>query len=244
MTEEKTIDLKMKVFKDSRDGIKAPELCNNGAIIPLGNCLMIGKIKSGKSVVIANLLTNPDFFKNYFDFIFLFCVSPSTLLINSCKIDKKKVFTDGDPEILQKILDTQKKTIKEVGFKKAPKILIIADDMASIPKFMNSKALRTLFFSGSHSKIYVWVTSQSYTKIERSMRLNADAILLFHGVTNSEIERFAEEHQPATMTKKEFIELVNYCIKEPFNFIFANQCVNDKTLKFRKNFEELVKIKA
>lgn len=235
-------DLKIKAFKDNRDSIQLPKLASDN-IIPSGTSVFIGKIKSGKTNLIINLLTNPNYYKDYFDSIYLFTLSPAQALIDNLKLPTTRIATDGDPSKLQKILDRQLEIIEKNGFKKSPKILIIADDIVSENKFLNSAALRQLFFSGSHSNVTLWMTSQSYTKIPRAMRLNAESIIIFHGVTLSEIERFAEEHAPMELTKKEFVEMVKTIIKEPFNFVFANCRESDKRCKFHVNFDSIMKIK-
>ena len=241
---KKKIDLKVKVYKDNRDDVKLRPLMNDGTINAPGNCVFIGRTKSGKSNLLCHILCCPDMYKGYFDIIYLFCVSPSALLINNVKeLKEQNIFTDGDPSKLQKILDTQKAVIKEYGWKKAPRICVIADDMAGVRKFMSSKALSTIFYSGSHSKIYTYITVQQYKLLPKSMRANADALFLFHGCVQPELEAFQEEHGPPQLNKKEFIELCQYALDEPFSFMFVNCCIPDKKKKFRKGFETILKIK-
>jgi len=180
----KNISLDIVPIKDNRDFIKQNILMKEGIIPAPGNQIIIGKIKSGKSVFLANLLTKKEFYKGYFDIIFLFCLSASTVLKNNVpEITEERTYTDGDPSKLDAILKAQKELMKTTEWKKCPSILVLCDDMASETRFMNSPALRTIFFSGSNSKIYCWITSQSYVRIPRSMRLNADSIIMFHGAT-------------------------------------------------------------
>lgn len=239
----KTIDLGIKPIKDNRDYIKQNSLMKEGIIPAPGNLLVIGKIKSGKSVLLANLLSRKEFYKDYFDIIFLFCLSASTVLKgNVPQIKEERIYTDGDPAKLQAIINAQKELMKTTEWKKCPSILILCDDMASETKFMNSPALRNVFFAGSNSKIYCWITSQSYVKIPRSLRLNADSIIIFHGATQSEWDRFVDEHQPAELNKKQFLDLCHYASDKPYDFLFANCNVVDKKCKFRKKFDEILKI--
>lgn len=242
--QQKKIDLDIKPIKDNRDYIKQTELMKNGTI-PAGNAnlIVIGKVKSGKSVLMANLLSRKEFFKGYFDIIFLFCLSASTVLkANVPEIKEERIYTDGDPSKLSAILTAQKKLIEQSGWKKAPSILVLCDDMASETRFMNSPALRMIFFSGSNSKISCWITSQSYVRVPRSMRLNADSIILFHGITTSEWTRFIDEHQPAEMTKNQFLELCHFATAQPYDFLFANCNVVDKKCKFRKKFDSILEL--
>jgi hypothetical protein len=239
----KELDLEIKPLKDNRDNIKLNKLMKDGTIPTPGNCVFVGRTKSGKSVCIANILLKKHMYKGYFDIIYLFCLSPARVLIDNLKeLDEQNVFTDGDPSKLNRLLEIQKDIIDKKGFKKAPSILVIADDMASEPKFMNSSGLRTVFFSGSHHKIYCWITTQSYVKLPRSMRLNADSLFLFHGLTSTEVDRFSEEHRPPQLNKKQFKQLCDYTLKKAYSFMFCNCCVADKTTKFRKGFSEILKI--
>ena len=204
---EKSI-LSIKPLKSNRDKIKVRPLMENHVIPSVGSTIFCGRTGSGKTNVIANLMKNKQLLQGYYDLVYVFCLSPCNMLLDNCKdIIEKRMFTDGDPKKLAKIIKTQKEIVKNDGFERAPKILFIMDDMISEPSFMNSRPLKELFFAGTHFKCSCFVTSQSYVKIPRSLRINCHFLLLFHGITESEINRFSAEHQPPQLKKNQFINM-------------------------------------
>ena len=235
------MSLKIKPLKSGRDSITEPPLAENYTIPGVGSTIFCGTTGSGKTVAMTNLLKEKHMLGGFFDYIYVFCLSPCTLLQDHLKIPDERIVLDGDPKKLQLIIDQQKKLVKK-NFKKAPNILIVLDDMISCHKFMASRALREIYFGGTHFKMSNFLCVQSWVKLPRSLRINAHHILLFHGVNDGEVERFATEHRPGGVKKQEFINLVNFAVSEPYGFLFANCRIPDKTQKFRKNFDTILKL--
>jgi hypothetical protein len=238
------IDLKIKPLKSGRDFLKVRPLMENGTIPAMGSHMIIGRTGSGKTCMVANLLKDKNKLCGFFDYVYVFCLSPSNLLLDHCPdVKKNNIIRDDDPAILSKILDSQKKIIEEDGFKKAPKLLFIMDDVISSNKFLNSKPLKDLFFAGTNMKCATYIMSQSYVKVPRSLRINSHSLFLFHGLTETELKRFADEHQPAELSKDEFMKMTKHATDEPFSFLFCNCTVNNKKQKFRKNFDTILQLK-
>ena len=64
--------------------------------------LLVGKVKSGKGVLISNLLMNKNFYKDQFDMVYI--ISPTTLLYPTSKAPKptkylEKVADRSDDEL-------------------------------------------------------------------------------------------------------------------------------------------------
>lgn len=229
----------VKPLKSGRDNVKVLP-CMKEYIQGFGAHIFCGKTQSGKSCLIANLLMKGGPLDNFYDYIYLFCLSPSKLILEHCPaIKKNNVIRDDDPKILKKIVDTQKNNC-ERNFKKSPFVLIILDDVISSTRFLNCKALKDLFFGGTNFKTSVFVCTQSYVKIPRSLRINNSSITLYHGLVGSELERFADEYRPAEMKEKDFISMVKHAIKEPYSYLFCNNLIADKTKIFRKNHNVLL----
>jgi len=237
------VDLKIQPLKSERDGIKKTKLQKEYVMPPPGLTIFVGSTGSGKSVLIANLLSRREMLKNCFDIIYLFCLSPSTLLQDHCDIKDDKIFTADEPEKIGKILEIQKKYIEENGFKKAPHILFILDDCVQSNTFMKSKYLKELAFAGTHSKCSTWVTSQNYTSIIRQVRINCHAMIFIHGFKESELTRLTDEHCSAYLNKDDFIKMVKYATAQKYSFLFINCTHPDKKQMFRKNFDEILVIK-
>jgi len=108
---------------------------------------------------------------------------------------------------------------------------------------MRHPVFRKLAYSGTHSKVSVFITSQSYMDIPIGVRKNVHSLVLFSGVTKTEIERFCDEHQTAHLNKKDFCQMVEYSISKPYDFLFYNRKHPDKKKAFRRNFYNLLNIK-
>ena len=150
---------------------------------------------------------------------------------------------DDDPEHIVKLLEKQDKLIEKEGYKKAPHILIILDDIVQSNTFLKHEVLNKIAFSGTWSKISCIITSQSYVQIPRRIRLNAHSVILFHGLTDTELERFCSEHASPYLSKQKFCEMIKYSLEEPFSFMFYNRTNPNKKEAYRKKFDKILKIK-
>lgn len=239
----KTRGLDVRVVKSGRDAIKKTAHQKNFTLPPPGLLSIIGSTGSGKTVLICNLLEKR-LLGSAFDLIYVFCMSPCTMIMDDCKkVKKSRVFTDGDPEKLVEIISAQKSFIEKYKFKKAPHILVLLDDMVQDRKFFRHPAMRELAFAGTHMKISTWITSQSYVEIPRAIRINCHSLILFHGMKESEYTRFVDEYQSPYMSKNDFIAMVKYALADPYSFMFVNCTHPNKRLAFRKGWDTILEIK-
>ena len=158
------------------------------------------------------------------------------------KTPAQKQFTEDSPDKLTELYETQKRALKKIGFKRCPHILFILDDIVQSKDFMNSKILTDIFFGGTHSKVSLWLLSQNYMSIPRRLRMNCHNLILCHGVNSTEIERFSNEWQSAYLKRKEFTELVEYCLDKQYSFLFLNATNPNKKKMYRCGFENILAI--
>ena len=233
--------LDIHVFKNNKDKIKQPKSCENG-VLPRMHCsyLITGKSGSGKTMACLNLLNNKSLLGGAFDLILYFCGSPDDMMKENLKIPKENFLDDSkfSEEYIQKIIDSQKKSVLKKGAHKTKHLLLMFDDILSKQKFLNSKTVVKLVTECRHYNITTIFNSQSYKKINRTIRLNARGLIIFPSSQN-ELEMFAEENCLPHMTKKHFLSLIQHCTKEPYNFAFLQQDapVQDR---LRKNFATIV----
>ena len=246
--EAKTAGLDIIAYPTNKDLIpQRPAM--EAHIIPKHASAVIfnGKANSGKSNLLVNLLTRPEFYgddekgKHYFDLIFLF--SPTANggddLVRFLNIPDKRIFTDLNTETLDNIIKTQSDLLaKKKDLLKTPKILIIFDDCQSDKTFLKSKSFIKCFIQGRHINISSWLCSQSWTRTERVCRLQLNNLFFFPG-SGSEMKLLAEEFTPPRMTTKEFYELVNYATAEPYHFLHINMRKHFKE-RYRKNLKEVL----
>lgn len=235
-------DMKVQAIKTLRDEVERTEGQQNYTMVPPGLTLFCGSTGSGKTVSICNILSKKSMLSGYFDKIIIFCLSPCPMLQDCLQLEDKDIINDDDPAKLRTILNKQKELVKTDKFETIPHVLIILDDMAQSRTFLRSKALQELAFASTHAKISVWITTQSYMQIPRNVRINAHSILLFSGCKLSEIDRFEDEYGSQYLNKRDFRKLVNYAIKDQYEFLFCNNCNPDRSRKYSKGFYETIVI--
>ena len=239
---DKSETLDIVPFKTNKSKIKTTTNMDNGVICKHpASIIFNGKSGSGKSNLLLNLLTRPQFYKDYFDLIFFF--SPSCKcddLPKYLNLSEKRMFETFDEKSIQGIFDTQEEIIKESGIEKSPKILIIFDDIQSEQKFLRSKIILTSFIRNRHLNISTWLCGQSFNKTPRACRLQASGIYFFPG-SCSEMEQIIDEYTPPNCTKKKFEEILKFATKDKHNFLFINNMVPFED-RYRKNMTEIINI--
>lgn len=163
--------------------------------IPISMAL-IGKRRSGKTYLLIKML-NSKFFRDTFDKVYVF--SPTIELDSTWEKvrdmfdpedDRYVMFDKFDPEILESILELQKKTIAT----KRKDILIIIDDFAEKLKGQRGNVLEQLATKGRHFKTSFIFTSQKYNSIHPIIRNNVDELIFFRVSNNLELKTIVEEN--------------------------------------------------
>lgn len=209
-----------------------------------------GRAGSGKSMLLLNLLSRPEFYgpdesgKSYFDRIVLMgstLDSDDLYKVLDKKSTKVTVILNPTEEDIQGVLDKQKASIKgHKNISKAKRTLIVFEDMQSNQKLMRTRAFLTCFIASRHHNLSTWLCSQSWTRTPRSCRLQCNSIFYFQG-SASELNLLAEEFCPPNYTKREFMKIVDYATKEPYSFLFINMHMPWAT-RFRKNLETILEL--
>ena len=141
---------------------------------------------------------------------------------------------------LQHIIKTQKDIIEKKGLDKSPKLLIIFDDIISQKKFMTSEFFTQMYIQNRHLGISTWVCTQSFNKIPRVCRLQANNLFIFAG-SGSETEILCQEFCPTHTSKKDFEGLIKYATNDRFNFLHINMRAAAEE-RFRKNLDIILTI--
>lgn len=232
-------DLKVKVYKSTKQGIKQPQASQNN-ILPKIHCsyLIIGRSGSGKSNILLHLINSPSLLKDVFNIIIYLSDSPDDTVKDNLKIPKENFIKEWDENTIEKIIKSQENSIREKGFLKTKHILLIFDDVLSKPKFLNSKTIIKLVTACRHFNISCIFNTQSYKKLPRTIRINARGLVIFPS-SLSELTKFAEEQCLPSMSQKKFIELLQYITNKPYQFAFINNDANMNE-KLRKNFDTII----
>ena len=120
------------------------------------------------------------------------------------------------------------------------KVLIVFDDMiADIEYNKNFKRIiKELFYRARKINVSIVFITQSYFRTLKDARLNSTHYILMKIDNKKELKRIAEE-KSGNLEYKDFLEMYDYCIKEPYSFmtIVARPTA---TIPFKKNFNELI----
>ena len=229
--------LKIKEIKLNKPEIKQCKYSEMG-ILPKHpfRSYIVGASQSGKTNYMLNLMTRDGYYKNYFDRIFV--ISPTALDLdksyeelekkNKYKKNKDLFFFNCDTEVLKTILDVQTEENKE------KKVLVILDDVVSYKKFCNSNELLRFSVQSRHYNISMFILSQAFHLILKSIRLNMSNIVFFRG-SDIETEILCQQYCPAGYNKKQFKELVEKATEEPYSFLFIdlNLSMHGKAPRYR-----------
>jgi hypothetical protein len=228
----------IKIKKTNKDGLEQPESVELDIFpkLPMG-CLIIGRSGSGKTQAMINMLTNDNLLADYFDIVYLFTdAKPDKELIKDLKLEKQNIITDFDEEKVKTIMDRAENTIQKNGFKNSPKIMMLFDDILSNQKFLKSKTLTRLATANRHFNISYIFCSQYYKKLPPVVRTNARYYMIFPS-SMSEVEKIADELCPPRISKKQFIQYLQYATDKQYSFLSINA---DSQEPLRRMFENIL----
>lgn len=227
---------------------KIPQKCcaKDGTLPKFPFSMIIsGRSGSGKTVALLNILTKKQMYGNYFHYILVFSPTAGETddTYDKLKIPKENFVKNFDPEILERLIESRKELIKAKGIEwvaKHSRVLIILDDIIANRQFLHSSEALTLFSLLRHYLCSVIILIQSYTKIPRALRIQANATIIFPSQRN-EIEVVKDELCPCSMSKKEFQGVIEHCTEGKHDFMYFNQHA-DKDKVIRKNLDEIINL--
>jgi hypothetical protein len=221
------VDYKIVPIKTSKDQIKQPKLAEAGVIPRLNtSTIIVGQSGSGKSVLVANLLTRPEFYDGGKAWDQIVLISPtceSDDVQKSLKIDPKFVFSDLEEAVvaIASIERLQTEAIKKVGAAKAKKLLLLCDDCVGDSSFMASRHFTDLFIKSRHYNVTLFFLSQHYRRLPKICRLQA-SFNIFFPCSSAECEAIAELFSPPRFTTKMFVNMLNDVFSEKYQFLSIN----------------------
>jgi hypothetical protein len=183
---------------------------------------------SGKSNLIVNLLKNNVFKYNkiYKNNIFIFSKTAGLDdIYNELKLPKSNIIDNFDEAFINEILDEQTENINDGN---SPNILFIIDDMVTDLDNQN-QLIKKLFFNGRHYNLSTIITSQSYHKLPKDVRLNLSHLILFK-IPDDDIKSVYKE---LPINKKLFEYYYDECTKKKYNFMYLDL----KNQRWFHNFE-------
>jgi len=220
----------LKKFESDKDLIKQPKISESGVLAPpLSSHIFIGKSGSGKSNLLTNILMNPIFYGGWFDTtVLLSPTAENDSIQQQLKVDKDLVFADlrQGPQVIEKIIASQKKRIREQGSHRAPKIALVLDDiMSGDGSFMRSPQFLSLFTLGRHFNLGVFCCIQACRSknngFPKAALLNAGQLFAFAAGQN-EIKVLSDNFCPPMVDSKRFERWIYDATREKYSFIHIN----------------------
>jgi len=239
---------KYKIKSIESEKSKTPlRACMKDEIMPRFpfSMMISGRSGSGKTNCLMNILTNPNLLKDYFHYIVVF--SPTAGKYDDSykvlKLPPENFMNNFEPADLNNLIESRKKLIEKKGIEwvvKNSRVLIILDDIIASRDFLNSPEALKLFALLRHYQVAVIVLMQSYNKLPRALRINANATIVFPA-TQSEVEILLDEITPAGLQKKQFQKVIEYCTEGRYDFLYINNHANPNK-RIRKNLDEIIDI--
>tara|TARA_R110002096_G_scaffold340087_1_gene533305 strand:+ start:5380 stop:6255 length:876 start_codon:yes stop_codon:yes gene_type:complete len=202
---------------------------------------VIGAVKSGKSLFMANLFFNPNFpYKDTFDI--------KILISNTAYNDKVMkpileqfdfVFTDYSDHLLDEIIQ-----MVEDDDSQSKYLLVLEDIIGNVNVKRTGGSVdaltglttryRHIGNENQEGKISICIISQYFKYLNAIQRINASAYFLMGNSPEIELKKMSQELSVFGGSEKEFIEIYKKSKEKPFDFCFLN--IQDLTA--RRNFEE------
>jgi hypothetical protein len=207
--------------------------------------MISGSSGSGKTNLMINIMTRPDLYGQYFHRIAVFSPTAGS----SDDLYKKLGLPDGNyvpdmkPEHLENIIAYRKEQIAKKGIEwvsKNDRMILILDDVIANRAFLESEAAIKMFALLRHFLVSVIVMVQSYNKLPRTLRVNANAVMVFPAL-QSEIDVLKDEITPPGISKRDFGDVIKYATEGRYDFLYINRHA-DPGKRVRKNLDEIINV--
>ena len=208
--------------------------------------VFVGRTGCGKSNLLVNFITLPQFYRGFFDQIWLFSETGKTDgMYKDLELDDSRIITEGkefEPKLTE-LVDQQKAAFTEDP-EECPSMLVIFEDITPHAKFQRSIAFQKCFTQNRHLKMSSFACVHKYTALLRVCRLQASNIF-FYKASNSEKLQLAREHGPSNMEEKEFVQVIDWATapteSEPKPFLHI-ACKEPEEFRYRRNLKYFINI--
>ena len=201
--------------------------------------LVVAPSNGGKSNMLKNMLLRPEFgYRDYFTdpktgalnyFVFSRTLGADHTLDELVdQLPKFHAYREWDDTIIRDIMEYSR-------LKTERGVLLLLDDMITDTKVFNKcsgNLLNELAFMGRHHKVSFILTTQSYTTIQRPIRINTSVVIAFNLKNKREEQAFLEEQSMWENIK----DLYTVATSPKYGFLYLNK----ETGKAYSNFERLM----
>ena len=207
--------------------------------------IFLGKIRSGKTVLLQNLYLSDRFYGKDFDIKII--ISPSIhndVMLANMKKHFTFAFDSYSEDLLEEILDMIKTDETDARY------LLVLDDIMGDRGFeMKRGGKQDLFSSmitkfrhigcantGSEGKLSIALTCQRYKFLNQTLRQNAQGLFVMGSFPEAEMKKIAEDYSFIGGSEKDFLDIFQKSRKEPWDFLY----INVPRLEAYRSFKELL----
>ena len=207
--------------------------------------VLLGKIRSGKSVLLQNLYLSPRFYGE--DYNIKILISPS--IHNDVQMKHMVdsfdyVFDEYSEDLLETILDMIKNDEDDNRY------LMVLDDIMGDKGFVMKKQGKQDAFSsmitkfrhigsealGTEGRLAICLTSQLYRFLTPTIRQNIQGFHILGSFPESELKKIAEDYSFIGGSEKEFMNIFKQSRQKPFDFLY----INVPRLEAYRNYDDLL----
>mgnify|MGYP003121377206 FL=1 len=207
--------------------------------------VLLGKIRSGKSVLLQNLYLSPRFYGKDYDIKIL--ISPS--IHNDVQMQYMVenfdyVFDEYSEDLLDTILDMIKNDEDDNRY------LMVLDDIMGDKGFVMKKQGKQDAFSsmitkfrhigsealGTEGRMAICLTAQLYRFLTPTIRQNIQGFHILGSFPESELKKIAEDYSFIGGSEKNFMNIFHQSRRKPFDFLY----INVPRLEAYRNYDELL----
>lgn len=203
--------------------------------------VMVGARGSGKTNLLLNLVNENRFLAREFHYNHRILFSKSLGADPSAdKLNCKYKFDDFKPEIIESIMRQQTQIKEDNGKSAMPSVLVILDDFATEKALTEHGILEKLAVRGRHFNITTIITTQKFSAVARTIRLNTDIAYIYEPKSGSEVD-FIIETYASKQNRKAFFNMFEYATSNQYDFLHVN-FTKPKKERYMRNFDELLNV--
>jgi hypothetical protein len=172
---------------------------------------------SGKTYLLLNLLILDSFYNDIFDKIYFVCPSfhqdPKYSILD---LPNSQIMTEFNEKKIETIIKNKSDDHQ---------YLFVFDDCitsSGFKKNTNDQILNTIAVNGRHMGVSMIIASQKTSGSSSFVRSQADGVYIWKPRSRNEIEALYEDNSIGTLSKKDFIGLLDHCTKEKYSHMFIN----------------------